>query len=101
MPPGKPTLALDGSGTKFTFAPASPDAAITYVFMLEGQDGNVFESPAVGFADLVPATEASKAYTWTLAPSGQFKGKVRWVAVALQVLRTPQPHGRVHKPAAA
>ncbi len=75
---GAPTLALDANGAvTFTFTPASPDAAITYVFILEDQDGNVHESSAVGFASLTDGAGASKAYMWASAPSGQFKGKVR------------------------
>jgi len=79
---GAPTLALAGSTVTFTFAPATPDAAITYVFILEDQNGTVYESPAVGFASLAAgAGTGNKAYTWANAPSGQFKGKVRYAGL--------------------
>lgn len=78
IPVGKPTLTLTESGViKFSFVPATPDAAISYVFILGNQDGNVQESALVGFASLAAGTGGSLEYTWASAPSGQFTGKVR------------------------
>lgn len=101
----KPALALDGDGVKFTFTPASPDAAMRYMFILEGQNGSVWESLPVAFdsSDLVAASLTEKAYTWSPAPSGQLTGKVRcelrghatlWIAAqALQRLTPPSEPG--------
>ena len=76
-----PTMANSGNGVTFTFTPASPDAAIRYVFVLAGQNGSVWDSSPVLFnsSDLADGSAGSKVFTWTPTPSGQFTGRVRCV----------------------
>lgn len=72
-------MGLSGNGVTFTFTPATPDAAIRYVFVLAGQNGSVWETAPVLFnsTDLADGSSGSKVYTWDPTPTGQFTGRVR------------------------
>lgn len=73
-----PTLSLDGNGgVKFTFTPATPDAAISYQFVLASTESAVVRFDS---ADIKAGTSAGTLeYTWASAPSGALKGWVRCV----------------------
>lgn len=77
---GKPTLAAApaSNGIKFTFAPADPDAAITYRFVLKKSGvANVTKDVAFDSKDL-QKNAGNLEYTWAAAPSGSLTGIVRW-----------------------